>query len=620
MNRPSLRCLAFISSVAVVSLFSCTTGKEVFFKNQPNIVWITSEDNSAHYLNLFFEEGVSTPNIEKLASEGVTFTHAFSNAPVCSVARSTLITGCYAPRLFGNFHRKIKPVTLSDSIEMFPAYLRRAGYYAANNAKEDYNYIKADNVWDESSKDASWKKRDEGQPFFYVHNFHISHEGQLHFDENTMEAGLPGVDIDQIETQPNHPNSETFRFTKAYYQNKVRQMDAELGVLLDEFEKDGVLENTIIFYFGDHGGVLPGSKGYLYETGLHVPLVVYVPERYRESLQTQAGTRTEGFVSFIDFSATVLNLAGIKVPDHMDGRPFMGKGVDAEEVRSRDMVFGYADRFDEKYDMVRSVRKGPFKYIRSYQPFLVDGLMNNYRYRQLAYVDWWDQFKSETLNDTQAHFFQPRKAEMLFNVEEDPYETVDLSSDPVYQSRLEEMREMLENWQDDMPDLSFYPEHVLIEKAATQPQKFGEMHHRDLKRYRQITNHAFSDLPALRTFLESEDPWDRYWAITTAMSGTNEVSSLTPGISEILQSDSEPLNRMAAATYLTIYNQPVKKEHILKILYSAEKPAELLHLLNSVVLLRDFHGVTLNIDFDRMEKSLLENDEVSRRVQYLTTS
>ena len=618
MKIPSVPYLVCILIVSFFSSFSCGNGEDII--RQPNIVWITSEDNSAHYLKLFFEDGVTTPNIEKLASEGVTFTHAFSNAPVCSVARSTLITGCYAPRLFGNFHRKIEPVSLPDSIKMFPAYLREAGYYTANNAKEDYNYIKADDVWDESSKDASWKKRDEGQPFFYVHNFHVSHEGQLHFDAAKIEDGLPGVDVEKIATQPNHPDTETFRFTKAYYQNRVQTMDADVGKLLNEFEKEGILENTIIFYFGDHGGVLPGSKGYLYETGLHVPLVVYIPPQYRESLDAQAGSRNDGFVSFIDFSATVLNLAGINVPDHMDGRPFMGRGVDTEEVQSREVTFGYADRFDEKYDMVRSVRKGPFKYIRSYQPFLVDGLMNNYRYKQLAYVDWWDQFKSGNLNDTQAHFFRPRRAEMLFNVEEDPYETVDLSLDPAYQSQLQDMRDRMENWQDDMPDLSFYPEHVLIDNAAAQPLDFGEERSKDLQRYRQIANHASGDLSELKTYLESKDPWDRYWALTTAMTGSNEVSSLTPGIVEILRSDNEPLNRMAAATYLTIHDKPVEKEVLLQILYSAKKPAELLHLLNSVVLLRDFYGVSLPVDFGVFEKNMIENNEVSRRVQYLTAS
>ncbi len=620
MKGPSVVSLAFILFLFLCSSCSSINRTTEDFPAQPNIVWITSEDNSAHYLKLFFEGGVATPNIERLASGGVIFSHAFSNAPVCSVARSTLITGCYAPRLFGNFHRKIEPVSLPDSIKMFPAYLRKAGYYTANNAKEDYNYHKADDVWDESSKGASWKKREDGQPFFYVHNFHVSHEGQLHFDADKIEDGLPGVDVAKIATQPNHPDTETFRFTKAYYQNRVQTMDAEVGELLDEFEKAGILENTIIFYFGDHGGVLPGSKGYLYETGLHVPLVVYVPEQYRASLDVEAGSRNDGFVSFIDFSATVLNLAGIKVPDHMDGKPFMGRDIDAEKVQTRDVAFGYADRFDEKYDMVRSVRKGPFKYIRSYQPFLVDGLMNNYRYKQLAYADWWNQYKSGNLNDKQAHFFRPRRAEMLFNVEKDPYETVDLSLDPTSQSQLQEMRDLLENWQNDMPDLSFFPEHVLIENAASQPLNFGEEHSKELKRYRQIANHASGDLSDLKPFLESKDPWDRYWAITTAMTGTSEVSSLTTIIADILRSDAEPLNRMAAATYLTINDMPVEEEVILQILYSAKKPAELLHLLNSVVLLRDFHGLSLPIDFGVFEKSMVENNEVSRRVEYLTSS
>ena len=157
-------------------------------KGLPNIVWITSEDNSKHYMRLFDEHGVSTPNIEKLAENGVTFTNAFSNAPVCSAARSTLISGCYGPRLASHYHRHIKQTTMPDGLEMYPAYLKKAGYYTANNAKEDYNITKSDSVWDESSKKATWKKRAQGQPFYYVQNIYTTHESQMHFDKQQMDS------------------------------------------------------------------------------------------------------------------------------------------------------------------------------------------------------------------------------------------------------------------------------------------------------------------------------------------------------------------------------------------------------------------------------------------------
>ena len=150
--------------VGIIVFSSCE--KPLTQQDRPNIVWITSEDNSKHYLRLFDANGINTPNIEKLATQGITFTHAFSNAPVCSVARSTLITGCYAPRIGAQFHRKIQIVPMPDSLKMFPAYLREAGYYTTNNSKEDYNLIKGEDVWDESSKKASWKNGKGINPFF----------------------------------------------------------------------------------------------------------------------------------------------------------------------------------------------------------------------------------------------------------------------------------------------------------------------------------------------------------------------------------------------------------------------------------------------------------------------
>ena len=163
MNTKELPIIALIFTL----LFSACTPKETVLE-QPNIVWLTSEDNSKHYMSLFDEHGVKTPNIESLAEHGVTFTRAFSNAPVCSAARSTLISGCYGPRIASHYHRKSQMVPMPENIEMYPAYLKKAGYYTTNNNKEDYNIFKGENIWDESSKKASWRNRTEGQPFFHI--------------------------------------------------------------------------------------------------------------------------------------------------------------------------------------------------------------------------------------------------------------------------------------------------------------------------------------------------------------------------------------------------------------------------------------------------------------------
>ncbi|MGA9637721.1 sulfatase family protein, partial [Flavobacterium sp.] len=323
------------------------------YAQQPNIVWIVSEDNSKHYMKLFDEHGITTPNIENLAKDGIVFDRAFSNAAVCSAARSTLITSSYGPRLATHYHRAEGKVTLASNQEMFPAYLRKAGYYTANNAKEDYNINKSKDVWDDSSKKATYKDRKPGQPFFYVFNIETTHESRIHFSKETMNTTKTAIDPKTVFVQPNHPNTELFQYSNTYYRDKIVAMDKEVGEVINQLKKDNLYDNTIIFYYGDHGGVLPDSKGYLTETGLHVPLVVHVPEKYKNVAVFQPGSRTNSFVSFVDFGATVLNLAGVDVHKTMDGNPFLGKNISAKNLEKRDETFGYADRFDEKYDMVR---------------------------------------------------------------------------------------------------------------------------------------------------------------------------------------------------------------------------------------------------------------------------
>ena len=176
------------------------------------------------------------------------------------------------------------------------------------------------------------------------------------------------TDPHQIPVQPCHPDTELFRYTNAYYRDLHLKVDGEIAAFLEQLETDGLMEDTIIFYYGDHGGVLPGSKGYINERGLQVPMVVYVPEKWQHLLPVEVGSRVDGFVQFIDLGPTVLNLAGVEIPAQVDGRPFLGKGVTRVELNSRDITFSYADRFDEKSDFVRAVRKGNLKYHRNYLP------------------------------------------------------------------------------------------------------------------------------------------------------------------------------------------------------------------------------------------------------------
>lgn len=287
--------------------------------DRPNIVWILSEDSSKHYFRHFDPDGVETPNIESLAADGVTFNHAFSCAPVCSVARTTLLTGCYGPRIGTQFHRAIAKAAIPTGLELSPARLKAAGYYTTNRSKEDYNVVVDQEVWDDSSAQATWKSRpDRSAPFFHVQTLNASHEGSLHFKNAVFEKSK--ASLDSVSVPAYLPNTPLVRFTKAYYGDRIQAIDKEVGQLVEQLRQDGLLESTFIFFFGDHGGVLPRSKGYLFEAGLHVPLVVRIPDQYRALAPFERGSRSNGFVEFVDFPATVLALAGLSPSAAADGK------------------------------------------------------------------------------------------------------------------------------------------------------------------------------------------------------------------------------------------------------------------------------------------------------------
>ncbi|XOV93711.1 MAG: sulfatase [Bacteroidota bacterium] len=588
----------------------------------PNIVLITSEDNSKHYLSLFDENGVPTPNIESLTTNGIIFTRAFSNAPVCSVARSAIISGCYGPRTFSQYHRRLQHVPLPDSLQMFPYYLRKAGYYTTNNSKEDYNFIKGDEVWDESSRDASWRNRQAGQPFFHISNFTISHESSLHFSEEDMKNKPTDTPLDAFTIQPNHPKTDIFRYTNAYYRDRIIEMDKKVGEVIDSLKADGLLDDTFIFYYGDHGGVLPGSKGYIYETGLHVPMVVHIPKHYEDLVDLQPGTRNDAFVSFIDLAPTVLNLAGIEVPAAMDGKPFLGKGVTPESLSQRNTTFSYANRMDERYDMVRGVRKENFKYIRNYQPFNVDGSRNNYRYRQLAYREWLMLHDEGKLNEVEDAFFQFKAPEALYDIEKDPFEINNLADDPEYLIKLKEMRSELNDWILGMPDLSFYPEFYLLNNAAENPTLFGQQHKSQISKYLETADLSLQPFESVKSklieALQSGDPIQRYWALNAGSSFKEEARSLTEYIEEIGQNDELLINRTMAGMFLAIVDQQSPVSMMKAALYECDDPAEALLMLNSIVLMNSFnYGYDFDLDLENIQPAVKKDETVKRRLEYL---
>ena len=597
---------------------------------KPNILWIVTEDNSLHYMNLYTKGGAEMPNISSLASEGIVFNNAFSNAPVCSVARSTIITGVYSPRIGTQYHRRMSLVKLPDDVKPLPVYLKEAGYYTSNNSKEDYNFIKDGEIWDESSGKASYKNRKKDQPFFHVQNFHNTHEGQLHFDQEHLENALKTNNLDSIKPFPYHPDTPTFRYTQSLYHNHHKDVDKEIGKFIKKLEDENLLDNTIIFYYADHGGVLPRSKGYIYESGLNVPLVVRVPEKFKKLSPFKAGSRTSTFVEFVDLVPTVLSLAGIEIPRSIDGKPFLGKKLKKSNLEKQNTTFGYADRFDEKYDLVRSVRVGKYKYIRNYQPFNVDGLYNFYRYKMLAYKEWYKLFQDGKLNDVQSQFFKPRAPEALYNIDEDPHEIKNLAKDKNYIEILLDLRTKLNDHLISINDLSFIPEPHLLKNGLDDIVSYSEKNKDLISRLIKISDLSLNDYKQVSSKIQDAlndiNPWVRYWGLIVSSSFGSKALENKEQINSIFENDPENLVRMRAAEFMLLNNLEISDSKINSLLKKSNFEAETNLMLNTLANIKTSNpNYKLNLNKRVFPENWLpplreENALVNRRMNYLTDS
>lgn len=587
-------------------------------KERPNFVLLVSEDNSVHFMDHFNPGGAMTPNIESLAEGGITFDRVFSNSPVCSVARTTVINGVYAPRTATHHHRRIEHVNMPDGWEMFPYYLRHEGYYTVKNGKKDFNMIEGD-VWDEDGGQAHWSSRsNEDTPFFYMEQTGPeTHEGRLHFVEETFRNQPTVHNPDEVEVFPYLPDTELVRYTHAFYLDRHLDMDDKVGQVLEELEKDGLKENTIIIYYGDHGGSLPRSKGYIYESGLHVPMVVYIPEKFQHLSPFDPGSRVDGFVEFVDIGPTVLNLAGVGLPSHMDGKPFLGPDVTAGQVAGRDETFSYADRFDEKYDMVRALRKGDYKYMRNYHAYYPDALRNRYRYIQLAYPHWQELYEEGELNEIQRHFFEPRQPEALYNLTSDPHETTNLAGDPNYSEILEDMRGRLRQRVRAMPDLGLFPESYLIEHAIQDPLFFGQQNTTRITQLLEVADLVFLTFDVaqakLQAALESGDPWKRYWGLIACSVFGEQAYEFKLHARNLVSDESLPV-RVRAAELLGVLGGEDPMPILYTVVNQANNQADVLLALNTMTYLRDHLGYEINSG--RIFPTV-KSDQIDWRVEHL---
>lgn len=573
-------------------------------QNKPNFLWLVSEDNAHIFSALYNKQGAKMPNVEALAQNGLIFNHAFSNAPVCSTARSTLATGAYAPKLGLNYHRRYSKSQLPDDLLTVSQMLSNIGYYTSNNAKNDFNFKTAKQapVWDESSNKASWRARQPGQPFFHMQTWSTTHEYQLHFPASAVNKKPTKHNPDNIKLPPIYPDTELFRYTYARYLDQHQLLDQQIGQLIAQLKADGELENTFIFYFGDHGGVTPGTKGYINDLGLHVPLVIRIPKNFKHLLHPQMQnlkkTRIDGFVNFVDFAPTLLKLAGSDTSKHQDGKAFLGKDISLTELNQRQSSFAYADRFDEKSDMARSLRIGKYKYVRYFQPFIPNALFNDYRYKQAAYQEWKTLYQQGKLNSVQAAFFKPKPAEALYNLEADPFETNNLADKAKFQPKLNELRSRLTEQLKDMPDLAFYPEYWLELNAFEQPIQFGIDHQTQIGRLIDIANTQLKPWAQAKTELltaiHSSNRFERYWALISLSYFSSQAQQAINPVKALLKAENDPVIKARAIEFLTLASNYNPSEQLTHIIKNTSNTLQVIEIMNIATLLHDRKGIAFD--------------------------
>ncbi|HTN74488.1 MAG TPA: sulfatase-like hydrolase/transferase [Pirellulaceae bacterium] len=514
---------------------------------RPNILWLTSEDHGPE-MGCYGDKLARTPNVDDLASRGMLFDRAWSCAPVCAPARSAIISGIY-PSSSGGLHMR-SMVPLPAKFKLFPQLLRESGYYCTNNAKEDYNVQPAGKLWDVSNNKAHWKQRAAGQPFFAVFNSTKSHESQLRTRPHELIA-----DPSQVRVPAYHPDTPEVRQDWAQYYDKVSEADADAGARLKELADAGLAEETIIFYYGDHGSGMPRSKRWPGNSGLHVPLVVYFPEKWRHLAPQdyKNGGKSTRLVSFVDFAPTVLSLAGIQPLDWLQGRAWAGK----YQVSGEAYLFGERGRMDECYDMIRSVTDGRYVYLRNYFPQVSQAQHVMYQFETPTTRVWHTLFEQGKTTPAQSLFWQtPKAPEELYDLHADRDEVHNLAKSAEHQEVLARLRKALRDHILQVRDVCFLPEGELHARAEGSTPY--EMAH-DAAKYPLLkiltTAELASDLtpdtiPTLLDSLTDDDNAVRYWAaMGLLMRGGEAVTRGQDALRKAMK-DPTPLVRIVTAEAL----------------------------------------------------------------------
>jgi arylsulfatase A-like enzyme len=533
----------------------------------PNILWITCEDISP-YLGSYGCTKAHTPHLDRLASKGIRYTNAFANAPVCAVARSTILTGMYASTT--GTHQMRARTQLPPEIPAYPKIFKEAGYYTTNNVKTDYNssFEGDPTVWDESSRTAHYRDRKEGQPFFAVFNITETHESQLAEDRirayvaSNRIPEQPRIDPQSIELPPYHPDLPAIRYDWARFHDLITLMDSMVGDLLQELDEEGLADNTIVFFYSDHGGMLARSKRYIYNVGTQVPMIVYLPEKWRHLSKKPPGSADDRLVSFVDLARTVLSVAGLEAPAIMQGTAFLGKA----KGKAPEHVYFFRDRMSERYDFSRAVTDGHYYFIRNFFPHRPPGRDSRYGFNvQANWRAWEEAYDRGECNDIQSQFFQPKATVELFDTKQDPWHINNI----VYQSGLHttitKLSDALDKWMVETRDIGLIPE-PMFHQLAGSGQKYPTLYE-----YAQSDDYPVAEiLEVAKSASKGEKvnismyvgnmshhhPVIRFWGAYGLFLARSSGAEVQHALKQMIRDDGFAANRIMAAQALALCGDP----------------------------------------------------------------
>ena len=562
---------AFVRLVIVAVFVSSLLVKPSFAKAQPsprpNILWLTTEDINPH-LGCCGDTYATTPNIDRMAAKGVVYMNCWSNAPVCAPARTTIISGVYANSTGAEHMRSLVP--MPAFMQMYPQLLREAGYYCTNNNKEDYNLQKPGKVWDESSKTAHWKNRKPGQPFFAVFNYMITHESQIRSRPHVLVHDPAKAPVPSYM-----PDTPEVRHDWAQYYDNITKSDENVGKALKELDEAGLADDTIVFYYGDHGSGMPRSKRYLYNSGLNAAFVVYIPPKFKDLMPKDfvPGSKSDRLIAFVDLAPTLLSLIGVKPPDWMQGHAFLGR----YEEPPQEFLFGFRGRMDERYDMMRSVRDQRYVYIRNYMPHRTYGDGNAYMFQTPTTRVWKELYEAGKLTPPQTYFWETKPSEELYDLQTDHDEVYNLAGSPDYQPILQRLRKAQRDWIARIRDVGFLPEGELHTRSkGSSPYEVGH----DPARYPMERIVATADvatardadaIPLLQNALHDPDSAVRYWGAAGLLIREKESVERCKADLDAAMKDSSPYVRICAAETLARFGSESDLKAALPVLLELAK-------------------------------------------------